>query len=850
MLQKLLNRQSDSLARRLTLALVVMVAVVTLIAVGWIYLDSMNSARSKMKVKAAAAVKYLESVLALPLWNYDDDVIVTIGKTMMQDPDYAAIIISDNVGRIIYAGQGLPSVQRVSTDMTIKYSDTVIGHVRLSLAPGPFEEQAHDALIAGLWTLVFILMTITVCTIFLIRRFLDHPLKQLQAYAEAYGDGNFAVAPERSAFSEFQPFVDVLDKMGKQILGQVSELRDREEWFRLLFDQAADAVYLYDEAGNILDVNQQGCRDTGYNREELLRISIFDILEDSAGSAGGLHGREMRQSPLTIEGMIRRKDGTSVPVEIRLGGLRLRGSDAFLALVRDITERRRSQDALQRSEKKFRELVESANSIILRWSLEGKILFVNPYGLNFFGFTEDELNGRNVVGTIVPETESTTQRDLSLLMEEIRRRPDNFKYNENENIRKNGERVWISWSNCVITDEHLRFTEILSIGNDMTEKRKLEDQLVQAQKMEAIGTLAGGIAHDFNNLLMGILGNASLAMMDMTQDDRNYERMQRIETQVLSGANLTKQLLGFARGGRYEVKPTDINGIIAHSVEMFGRTRKEISIEMKFDENIWNVEVDRGQMEQVFINLFLNASHAMPEGGDLCLETKNVSFDKGDVGGETFPPGKYVRIIVADTGVGMDEKTLNRIFDPFFTTRQMGRGTGLGLSMVYGIVRGHGGGISVESAPGRGTRFLIYLPASQRETAEEGMASVEVRRGTETILLVEDEAAVMDVGGELLESIGHRVFKARNGSEALALYREKRAEIDLVILDMIMPGISGRQIFDRLKEMNPEIRVILASGYSINGEAQEIMDRGCCGFLQKPFSMASLSGIIREVMDV
>jgi PAS domain S-box-containing protein len=491
----------------------------------------------------------------------------------------------------------------------------------------------------------------------------------------------------------------------------------------------------------------------------------------------------------------------------------------------------------------FKKLAETTASAIMIYQ-EERWIYANPAAERMTGYASDELKDMKFWDIC-----HAADREFIKKRGEARKRGESLDSRfELRFIRKNGEERWVDVTGDVIMLRGQRSGIVTAF--DITERKRMESQLLQAQKMEAIGTLAGGIAHDFNNLLMGILGNASLAMMDMTQDDRNYERMQRIETQVLSGANLTKQLLGFARGGRYEVKPTDINGIIAHSVEMFGRTRKEISIEMKFDENIWNVEVDRGQMEQVFINLFLNASHAMPEGGDLCLETKNVSFDKGDVGGETFPPGKYVRIIVADTGVGMDEKTLNRIFDPFFTTRQMGRGTGLGLSMVYGIVRGHGGGISVESAPGRGTRFLIYLPASQRETAEERMALVEVRRGTETILLVEDEAAVMDVGGELLESIGHRVFKARNGSEALALYREKRAEIDIVILDMIMPGISGSQIFDRLKEMNPEIRVILASGYSINGEAQEIMDRGCCGFLQKPFSMASLSGIIREVMDV
>jgi PAS domain S-box-containing protein len=849
MLRKLFNRKSDSLAQRLTRALAVMVAVVTLIAVGGIYAYSMSRAQAEMEARAAAAAKYLESVLALPLWNYDDDVIITIGRTMMQDPGYTSIAIGDNAGRTIYTGTGAASRRPVSAATAIKYRDVVVGEVRLALASESFESQAREVLVANLLILLFILMTITAGAAFLIRRFLNRPLKQLQAFAEAYGAGNYAVALEKSDFSEFQPFVDVLDKMGKQIQGQVSELRDREEWFRLLFDQAADAVYLYDEAGTLMDVNRQGCRDAGYARDELIGMNIVDILEDTTGFAGVLVCREVRLFPLTLEGRARRKNGDSFPVEIRLGGLRLREQDAFLALVRDITERKRSQDALRRSEKEFRELVESANSIILRWNPEGEILFINPYGLQFFGFAEDELIGRKIAGTIVPERESVSHRDLWEMLEDIRRHPENYQYNENENIKKNGERVWISWSNRLVTDEDRHFVEILSIGNDMTEKKKLESQLAQAQKMEAIGTLAGGIAHDFNNLLMGILGNASLAMMDLARHDRNYERLQRIETQVLSGANLTKQLLGFARGGRYEVKPADINRVIAHSVEMFGRTRKDISIVMKFGEPVRAVDLDHGQMEQVFINLLLNAAHAMPAGGELRLETENVTLDRGDAGGETAGPGRYVRITVTDTGVGMDEKTLSRIFDPFFTTREMGRGTGLGLAMVYGIVRGHGGVISAESEPGRGTRFTIHLPVSDRRVAGDMPVPTEVRRGTETILLVEDEETVMNVGAELLESLGHRVFRARSGSEALTLYREKGAEIDLIILDMVMPEMSGSRTFDGLKEMNPDIRVILASGYSINGQAQEITDRGCRGFLQKPFTMAQLSRAIREAMD-
>jgi two-component system cell cycle sensor histidine kinase/response regulator CckA len=318
---------------------------------------------------------------------------------------------------------------------------------------------------------------------------------------------------------------------------------------------------------------------------------------------------------------------------------------------------------------------------------------------------------------------------------------------------------------------------------------------------------------------------------------------------VQSGADLTSQLLGFARGGRYEVKTTDMNEIMEKTSSLFGRTKKEISIHRKSGKDLWSVEVDRGQMEQVFLNLYVNAWQAMPGGGELYLETQNFLLDTA----KDFPylakPGKYVKITITDTGTGMDEKTKERIFDPFFTTKDMGRGTGLGLATVYGIIKGHQGMINVYSESDHGTTFTIYLPASEKEVIQEKTATGEIARGTETILLVDDEKMVLEVNKELLASMGYKVHAIGSGQEAIAVYTEKRNKIDLIILDMIMPGISGSDTFDRLREINPEIKVLLSSGYSLNGQAQSIMDRGCNGFLQKPFNLEQLASKVRETLD-
>jgi signal transduction histidine kinase len=379
-------------------------------------------------------------------------------------------------------------------------------------------------------------------------------------------------------------------------------------------------------------------------------------------------------------------------------------------------------------------------------------------------------------------------------------------------------------------------------------KKKLEAQLLHAQKMEAIGTMAGGIAHDFNNLLMGIMGNVSLILLDAPPNHPHYNELKNIEQCVQSGADLTRQLLGFAMGGKYEVIPTNLNQIIKKSSEMFSRTRKEITIHEKYETAPWPVEVDPGQLEQVLVNLYVNAWEAMPGGGDLYLQTENVTLNETEVKPYNVKQGNYVKASITDTGVGMDEETRQRIFEPFFTTRKMGRRTGLGLASVYGIIKNHDGFIQVHSQKGKGTTFYIYLPASEKEIVKEKELTARILKGTETVLLVDDEDFIIDVGEKLLNKMGYTVLTAKSGREAIEIYEKNKDGIDIVILDMIMPGMGGGETFDRLKKMNPGIKVLLSTGYSLDGQAAEILRRGCSGFIQKPYLMKTLSQKIRLIL--
>jgi nitrogen-specific signal transduction histidine kinase/CheY-like chemotaxis protein len=380
------------------------------------------------------------------------------------------------------------------------------------------------------------------------------------------------------------------------------------------------------------------------------------------------------------------------------------------------------------------------------------------------------------------------------------------------------------------------------------ERQILEQKLQQATKMEAIGTLAGGIAHDFNNLLMGILGNVTLSLMNIDTSHPLYDRLKNIEKHVQCGADLTRQLLGFARGGKIEVKTTNLNELIQNSLEMFSRTKKELSVSTMFQPDLWNVDVDRGQIHQVMLNLYVNAWQAMPGGGQLIVRTGNEVIDSHDARMVHLPSEYYVKITVADTGVGMDAQTCERIFEPFFTTREKGRGTGLGLASAYGIIKNHGGIIHGYSEKGIGTTFTIYLPASKKMAIQEKRPDDTQMAAFGAILLVDDERLILEVAQLMLEKLGFRVISASNGPDAIEIFKNQKDQITLIILDMIMPEMNGGDVFDRLKAIDQNVRVILASGYSLNGHASDIMTRGCRGFIQKPFSLEDLTRKIQDVL--
>jgi len=522
-------------------------------------------------------------------------------------------------------------------------------------------------------------------------------------------------------------------------------------------------------------------------------------------------------------------------------------SNLLARAIRYAIERKQvEEELLRRSEEKYHALFEESKDGVFIATPEGKFLDINPAGIELFAYpSKEELLqidiGRDLF--LNPDDWRTYQETIA--------RQGFVKDYELAVKRKDGLEVAITLTCNVVRDSKGTIVAYRGIMRDITEQKRLQQQFFQAQKMESIGTLAGGVAHDFNNLLGGILGYASFMKTKMEGDHPFYRYIDTIEKSATRAAQLTAQLLGFARDGRHDTKPIDLNDTVAETLNLLGRTLdKSIEIETDLFDPLPTTEADAGQVQQALMNLCINARDAMADGGVLRIETRLETITEDYA--ETHPEsseGSFVVLSVADTGSGMDKKTREKIFEPFFTTKEEGKGTGLGLAMVYGVIKNHGGFVRVQSEPGVGSKFKIYLPASGLSKEKERSTPEMPRGGSELLLVVDDEEAIRALTKEMLETFGYKVMLAENGQEAVRLFEKHRDEIDLVILDMVMPKMGGRETFFRLKEISADVTALLSTGYSQSGKAQEILDGGFMGFLQKPYKLADLLSTVRNTLD-
>jgi len=516
-------------------------------------------------------------------------------------------------------------------------------------------------------------------------------------------------------------------------------------------------------------------------------------------------------------------------------------------LSRNLTLEKNSMAQLKESEEKYRRLVETVPNIFAIIDKKGTILYVNNYIKKITGYKPEELINKNWWTTFFQEPEDYQIRDLF----------DSFKSGDVRNyemslMSKNNEKRIISWNSINERDSDGNIVFITIIGSDVTEKKKLEERMIQSQRLEAVGTLAGGLAHDFNNILTNITGYTSLLKLQLEKTHPIYKKILSIDRSAFRAAKITKQLLSFAKEEKYDVEPIDLNSTVKSVYQIIRETfDKRIAIALNLDSDLHIIEGDSGQLEQILLNLCINARDSLQQKGTITIGTRNVRFSK-PYSDPLFnaPSGSYVLLQVSDNGKGMKPEILQKIFEPFFTTKS--NGTGMGLAMVYGIVKSHGGFIKIESELDHGSTFNVYFPRLKKRPVakkQKQYKQKQSKKGKETILFIDNEENVTEAANIYLTELGYNVFTAVNGKEALNTFCEHMDDIDIVVLDVILPEISGKETFIELIKIKPDLKILISSGYTIDNDVREMLSNGALDFIQKPFSFEQLAGLIRKFLS-
>ena len=628
----------------------------------------------------------------------------------------------------------------------------------------------------------------------------------------------------------------------------LERLQQSERRFRSLIENATDAIVIVDRNGYVTYASPAYERLSGFSHDQVLNRGLELVHPHDLEKAQRVLGEVVSTPGKRVQMEVRAQRADGAYVLLECVGTNLLDDPAVGGIVvnmRDVTSERRVQEGRAY----FASLVESSNDAIVGWDLDWRILSWNPGAEKLFGYTAEEITGKSVA-TICGPGEVERNREV---LERLKAGEEVPRY-DTVRIRRDGRRIVVSLNVSPIYDSHGQMIGAAAISRDVTEQRKLEAELRQAQKMEAVGRLAGGIAHDFNNILTTISANAELALDELPLTSPVREDLSEIRKAGKRAAALTRQRLAFSRKQVLQPQVVNLNAIVSAVETMLRRViGEDITLHTSLRENLGSVKVDPGQIEQVLMNLAVNSRDAMPEGGTLDITTDNVLIRSPRPGlHDEIEPGKYVTIRVVDTGTGMDQMTMARIFEPFFTTKEPGRGTGLGLSTVYGIVKQSGGYIDVVSRPGEGTSFTILLPCVEEKSRRPQYDSgehAEIVGGTETILLAEDEDSVRTPLRRALQKVGYTVLEARDGREALREASVPGATIDLLLTDVIMPRMGGRELANRVRELHPQAKIFFMSGYSDDAiDTQGEMDVAA-SFIGKPFAMHVLIRRLREVLD-
>jgi PAS domain S-box-containing protein len=688
----------------------------------------------------------------------------------------------------------------------------------------------------------------------------NHPLK-----GEIWVEGYSTPAAESDGSIVWHGVLnDVTDRIRRE-----NELAGRERLITAINNAAPNLIILWDvRAGKISYVNESIRQIFGYTPEEIYQNSHEELF-------GRMHPEDL-PSAVKFTGKLRSaRDGEVLSHEYRYrnnqGDWRLlRSQDTVferdahgrvvktLSVIEDITARQRGEEALRESEERYALAVEGSKDGVWDWDLRTETVYLSPRWKSMLGYADDELPGHyeTWTGNLHPDDAEAVQKRMDGY---LKREFEDYEI-EYRMRHKDGSYRWILARGVALFDDSGEPYRVAGSHSDITERkyaeealRKSEEQLLLSQKLESVGRLAGGIAHDFNNMLTAINGYSDLILRQIEESNPLRRNVEEIKKAGDRSAALTQQLLAFSRKQILKPEILNINQTVADISTLLERLiGEDVSLMTLLDYDVREVKVDPGQLSQVILNLAVNSRDAMPKGGTLTIETRNVSFDEHSARAHFGAKvGEYVMLSVSDTGVGIDEETMKHLFEPFFTTKEIGRGTGLGLATVYGIVKQSEGYITVESRPGAGATFRVYLPRAEAAAGpfDEEHAEAISRHGAETILLVEDEEMVRNLAREILQSCGYRVVEAFNGVEALEICEKNQLEVDLLLTDVVMPQMNGRELSEKLAENRPQLKVLFTSGYTDDTVVRNGVKNDETNFLQKPFSLDALVRKVREVLD-
>lgn len=626
-------------------------------------------------------------------------------------------------------------------------------------------------------------------------------------------------------------------------------LQESEQKFKSAFEHAAIGIAITDLRGNILDCNESFAYFLSYNKDELKGISVKAITYDEDWLTDSEVHRSLTSGlvqNVVIEKRFLTKNRTIVWGRVSSSIVRDTNNVPLYLVshIQDITREKKAMDSLKEKEAFISAILNALPEPVIVYQ-EGMLpVYTNPAFHTVFGWAKEEFLKDPTIYLPVGQDVLTDKEVIDYLL--IQR----GAYLETTRKTKDGRILDVMITAAYMSQDP--FKGYLIVIKDVTAANEIRQRVESLQRLESLGFLAGGIAHDFNNLLTGIIGRTSImkTFAHLAPEFKTY--IQEIERCAMEASNLTKQLLTYAKGEQLELTELNINELIEDVIQLFSRTKKDITIVKLLDPKVNLVKADRTQLRQVIVNLLLNAADAMEAGGQVFVESENVILDKRYLEPYNLEPGPYVKIAITDTGTGMTEEVKRRIFEPFFSTKELGRGTGMGLAMVYSIIKSHKGIINCYSELGKGTTFTIYLPSTGGNldlAVSQAPEFEEVLRGEGTILVVDDEQFVLDIARDLLEHLGYEVVCTTSGKESVEIFREMHSKFDLVILDVIMPEMSGKEVFSRIKQINPKQKVLFASGYSLNGLMQDFLKQEDIGFIQKPFNLNELSKKVKEMLN-